>query len=150
MLQHGAVAAEVHVTLSKEAFGPDVTASLTLEQLGDLVAGSQWIHTAISNPVDKDGIVTVLGVDAAFEEDVESWNDAASLSSSWSHIVLQDSQGALSAFGANERAQCDVASWEDIVTFVARANFTVGVKTDGSVVTTVEGSSLDWHVLLWN
>jgi N,N'-diacetyllegionaminate synthase len=53
----GAVAAEVHVTLSKEAFGPDVTASLTLEQLGDLVAGSQWIHTAISNPVDKDGIV---------------------------------------------------------------------------------------------
>ena len=70
-------------------------------------------------------------------------------SSSWSHIVLQDSQGNLFAAGANGRNQCDVEKWEDIVTFTARANFTIGVKRDGSVLTTVKGHELDWNVMVW-
>jgi len=50
----GAEAAEVHITLSKEDFGPDVPASLTPDQLKDLVEGATWIHTALSHPVNKD------------------------------------------------------------------------------------------------
>ena len=50
----GAQAVEVHVTLSMEAFGPDVPASLTPEKLSDLVEGARWIHTAMIHPVDKD------------------------------------------------------------------------------------------------
>ncbi len=104
------------------------------------------MHTIL---ISKDGGVSVFGVSAAFEEDIESWSDVACASSSWSHIVLQDSQGNLFASGANERNQCDVTKWEEVLTFTARANFTVGVKQDGSVLTTVEGHTLDWKVMVW-
>ena len=50
----GAKLVEVHVTFSRQAFGPDVPASVTLEELAQLVRGVRFIGTALSNPVDKD------------------------------------------------------------------------------------------------
>lgn len=50
----GATIIEVHVTFSREMFGPDVPVSLTMEQLRHLVEGVRFIETALSNPVDKD------------------------------------------------------------------------------------------------
>jgi N-acetylneuraminate synthase len=45
---------EVHVTLSRYMFGPDVCASITIEDLTQLVQGIRYIECAINNPVDKD------------------------------------------------------------------------------------------------
>jgi N,N'-diacetyllegionaminate synthase len=45
---------EVHVTLSREMFGPDVAVSLTTQELRQLVDGIRFIEKAISNPVNKD------------------------------------------------------------------------------------------------
>ena len=45
---------EVHVTLSREMFGPDVVASLTTTELHQLVEGIRFIEKARANPVDKD------------------------------------------------------------------------------------------------
>jgi N-acetylneuraminate synthase len=50
----GASVLEVHVTLSREAFGPDVTSSLTTDELRQLVEGSRSIRTMLDHPVDKD------------------------------------------------------------------------------------------------
>jgi N-acetylneuraminate synthase len=50
----GADLVEVHVTLSREAFGPDVPASITTPELRQLVEGARFIRTAVDNPVDKD------------------------------------------------------------------------------------------------
>lgn len=50
----GADLIEVHVTLSREAFGPDVPASITTAELQQLVEGARFIRTALDNPVDKD------------------------------------------------------------------------------------------------
>jgi N-acetylneuraminate synthase len=44
---------EVHVTLSRRAFGPDVPASLLPEELKQLVDGIRDIETMRSHPVDK-------------------------------------------------------------------------------------------------
>jgi len=49
----GAKIIEVHVSLSEFGFGPDHTSSLNIESLKLLVEGSQFIHTALSHPVDK-------------------------------------------------------------------------------------------------
>jgi N,N'-diacetyllegionaminate synthase len=49
----GAEVLEVHVALSKEMFGPDVPASLTLPELSQLVEGSRNNETMISAPIDK-------------------------------------------------------------------------------------------------
>jgi N-acetylneuraminate synthase len=45
---------EVHVTFSREMFGPDVPASITTAELKQLVEGNRFIEKMIENPVDKD------------------------------------------------------------------------------------------------
>lgn len=47
---------EVHVTLSRQMFGPDVAASLTPSEFGDLVAGIRFIESMLNAPVNKDEI----------------------------------------------------------------------------------------------
>lgn len=50
----GAAMVEVHVTLSRDSFGPDVPVSLTPAELGQLVQGARFIEQALAHPVDKD------------------------------------------------------------------------------------------------
>ncbi len=50
----GASIIEVHVTFSKEMFGPDVPASLTIDELHELVKGVRFIEKMMNNPVDKE------------------------------------------------------------------------------------------------
>lgn len=45
---------EVHVTLSREMFSPDVPASITTAELRQLVEGVRFIEKMVSNPSDKD------------------------------------------------------------------------------------------------
>ncbi len=52
----GADALEVHVTLSREMPGPDVSASLTSGELRQLVQGIRAIETMMDHPVDKDAV----------------------------------------------------------------------------------------------
>jgi N,N'-diacetyllegionaminate synthase len=50
----GASLIEVHVTLSRYAFGPDVTSSVTVPELKQLVQGARLIETILAHPMDKD------------------------------------------------------------------------------------------------
>lgn len=50
----GAQVLEVHVTLSREMFGPDVKASVTTEELAALAEGLRWVERMNAAPVDKD------------------------------------------------------------------------------------------------
>ncbi|MEX2526776.1 MAG: N-acetylneuraminate synthase family protein [Gemmatimonadota bacterium] len=50
----GASAVEVHLTFHRQAFGPDVPASLTPEELSQLVADLDAVDRARSHPVSKD------------------------------------------------------------------------------------------------
>jgi N-acetylneuraminate synthase len=47
---------EVHVTLSREMFGPDVPASVTTTEFHQMVEGVRFIEQMQGNPVDKDAI----------------------------------------------------------------------------------------------
>jgi N-acetylneuraminate synthase len=51
---------EVHVTFSREMFGPDVSASITIQELSQLVEGIRFIEKATRNPVDKDTVTREL------------------------------------------------------------------------------------------
>ncbi|MGH7775161.1 MAG: N-acetylneuraminate synthase family protein [Candidatus Binatia bacterium] len=44
---------EIHVTLSREMFGPDVPASITTAELRQLVEGIRFIERMLANPADK-------------------------------------------------------------------------------------------------
>jgi N-acetylneuraminate synthase len=47
---------EVHVTMSREMFGPDVNSSVTTTEMRQLVDGVRFIEKMKSNPVDKEKI----------------------------------------------------------------------------------------------
>jgi len=49
----GAEVLEVHVTMSREMFGPDVIASVTTKELRKLVKGIRDIELMLANPVEK-------------------------------------------------------------------------------------------------
>jgi N-acetylneuraminate synthase len=56
----GASVVEVHVTLSRAMFGPDVPSSITLPELRQLVEGIRFIDRMLANPVDKDALAGEL------------------------------------------------------------------------------------------
>lgn len=56
----GAEVIEVHVTLSREMFGPDVSASVTTAELRQLVEGVRWIEAMLAHPVEKDAVADEL------------------------------------------------------------------------------------------
>ncbi len=56
----GAAVIEVHLTLSRDMFGPDVSASVTTGELKQLVDGIRFIEKMLANPVDKDATATEL------------------------------------------------------------------------------------------
>lgn len=51
---------EVHVTLSREMFGPDVQASITTSELRSLTDGVRYIGKMLDSPVNKDERATEL------------------------------------------------------------------------------------------
>lgn len=56
----GADVVEVHVTLSRRAFGPDQASSVTIDELAQLCRGSEFLRTARAHPVDKDAMAREL------------------------------------------------------------------------------------------
>lgn len=56
----GADMLEVHVTISRECFGPDVIASITTAELKQLVEGIRFIERAQAHPVDKEELAGEL------------------------------------------------------------------------------------------
>lgn len=49
----GADLIEVHVTMSRDMFGPDVSSSVTMEEMAQLTEGAKAIYTMRQNPVNK-------------------------------------------------------------------------------------------------
>lgn len=54
----GADVIEIHAALSREMFGPDVIASVTTDELKQLVEGVRFIERMNANPLDKDSLVS--------------------------------------------------------------------------------------------
>jgi N-acetylneuraminate synthase len=52
----GASVVEVHVTMSRGMFGPDVPASITMGELRQLVDGIRFVERMRANPIDKDAV----------------------------------------------------------------------------------------------
>jgi N,N'-diacetyllegionaminate synthase len=75
-VQLGAQVVEVHVTLSRRMFGPDVTASLTPEELAQLTEGARFVEAMLAHPVDKARLPEdVAGVRGIFMKSVTARAD---------------------------------------------------------------------------
>jgi N-acetylneuraminate synthase len=57
----GANLLEVHVVFSRDCFGPDVKASVTVSELGQLVEGVRFVERAMAHPLDKEQLAAGMG-----------------------------------------------------------------------------------------
>ncbi len=72
----GAEVLEVHLTLSREMFGPDVIASLTCEELRQLADGIRFIERMRASPLDKNALPeSVRGLRQIFMKSVVAARD---------------------------------------------------------------------------
>ncbi len=85
----GAEIVEVHVTFSKRAFGPDVSSSLTFEELALLCDGVAFLETARNHPVNKDEMARDLSpMRALFTKSVAMLRTRAE-----GHVLVLDDLG---------------------------------------------------------
>jgi N-acetylneuraminate synthase len=69
---------ELHVTLSREMFGPDVCASVTTAELKTVVDGVRYIERVRENPVDKNQVpASVKSIRGIFMKSVVARTDLA-------------------------------------------------------------------------
>ena len=67
---------EVHITLSREMFGPDVVASVTTDELRQLVDGVRFVEAMRANPLDKAALpASVTGLRSIFMKSVVAARD---------------------------------------------------------------------------
>jgi N,N'-diacetyllegionaminate synthase len=67
---------EVHVTLSREMFGPDVPVSVTTTELRQLIEGMRWIESMVEHPVNKNtSAEETAGIRALFTRSVVARSD---------------------------------------------------------------------------
>lgn len=100
----GAKMIEVHVSFSKECFGPDVPASLTTSELTQMVSGIRAVETSLNHPVAKDAMASELGgLRQMFQKSIfyqNSLDKGAVLTSS--NIAFRKPGTGISASRANE------------------------------------------------
>jgi N,N'-diacetyllegionaminate synthase len=72
----GAHLLELHVTFSRECFGPDVSSSVTTAELAELVRGVRFLERALAQPVDKDQAAAAMaGMRATFGKSIVAARD---------------------------------------------------------------------------
>ncbi len=82
----GASIVEVHIVFSRECFGPDVAASVTIDELAEFVRGIRFVEKMRTNPVDKDTIPEDLArLKTIFARSVVAARDLAA-----DHILSED------------------------------------------------------------
>ena len=70
-MARGADLIEVHVTLDRRMFGPDISSSITIEELKFMVAARNAFFQMLTNPVDKDALTAELaGVKSLFTKSI--------------------------------------------------------------------------------
>ena len=53
-----------------------------------------------------------------------------------SKTVISSVDGTVVAVGENDNGQCNVSSWRDIIAISAGNSFTLGLKSDGTIMST--------------
>ncbi len=56
----GAEMVEAHIVFSRDCFGPDTPASVTIDEMTTMVHGIRFVSEALANPVDKEAMATEL------------------------------------------------------------------------------------------
>ncbi len=104
-----------------------------LEEWTDIVSICSLGNTTVG--LRSDGTVVAKGAEKDIIEAVKGWSDVIALAKRGQLLGLR-SDGTVLATGENENGECEVGDWEHIVKVIADDRVSIGIKADGSVVTT--------------
>lgn len=117
-----------------------------------------WRHTVA---LTKDGKILMSGKGADYQlsvinQEQSRWNDIIAISAGGGrnneegHTLGLRSDGTVVAVGKNNRGQCNVEKWSDIVAISAGDFHSVGLKKDGTVVSTLEDEDSYKEIEKWS
>lgn len=130
------------------AQGIDGFGETNVDGWSDIIAvDASWQRTV---GLDRDGQVHITGVNsekflAEIDANREQWTDLVDVATGGStgkgnrgggHVVALRRDGTVVAAGDNHDGQCDVGEWKDVVAISAGDYHTVGLTSDGRVLTT--------------
>lgn len=98
----------------------------------DIVSVSVGDYILMGLKMDGTVVTASRHVDAP---DVSDWSDIIAIGAE-THLVGLKSDGTVVAAGNNQRGQCNVESWTDIIKISTGRNQTFGLKVDNTVVAT--------------
>jgi alpha-tubulin suppressor-like RCC1 family protein len=120
----------------------------------DIIAVSAGDYHTLG--LKADGTVVATGSNRAGQCDVSDWYNIIAISAGGVHSVGLKSDGTVVAIGMEgffddyeeggintNYNQCDVSHWKDIIMISAGMYSTIGLKSDGTIVTA--GSFSGWH-----
>lgn len=88
----------------------------------------------------------------AKQKNIECWNNVRknpTIAAGFNYTVAVKEDGTVAAAGDNEKGQCNVSSWNNIVSVVVGPNHTIGLKSDGTVVATGDNEDGQCNVSGW-
>ena len=122
----GAEILEFHVVFSREMFGPDAKASLTFEETKQLAEAVDAIHTAISQPIDKNNNTEFTALKSIFEKSLAlnkdlpkghevSFDDLEAKKPKGFGIAAADYQQIIGKTLKSDKLQWDFLNEEDLI-----------------------------------
>lgn len=109
------------------------------------------VHTAA---LAENGTVYATGYNHKGQCNVNTLMNAAgekrivAVAAGYVHTLALLEDGSVVACGSNSYGECNVSGWEDIVAIYAGTQFSAGLKMDGTVVVTGQGTS-GWDLSDW-
>ena len=79
------------------------------------------------------------GYKDSWERSRELWNEIVgnnTVAAGYDHIAAITADGTVVAHGDNDNNQCEVENWTDVISVSVGSNRTVGLKNDGTVIST--------------
>lgn len=124
-MAQGANLVEVHVTLHKKMFGPDVSVSLTFDELELLSKAAKAFHTMAKNPVDKnrmsremEGMRKLFNKSVALKQPLKAGTklsqDMLTTKKPGTGIPAQDLEKCIGKVLKHDVSHDRVLTWEDI------------------------------------
>lgn len=135
---------------------------MNVDDWHDIIAISTgWRLTA---GLDSTGQIHVAGYNAQnilddINANIDEWSDIVAISAGGGrigingergHVVALKQDGTVVAAGDNGRGQCNVQGWSNIIAVSAGAYHTVGLTSDGTVVTTQTDDTITREIAFWN
>lgn len=134
------------------AAGNKVNGECDVDGWSNIIAISAGdVHTVA---LSRYGTVYAAGYNHKGQCDVENLMNAAgqkqivAIAAGYVHTLALLEDGRVVACGGNSYGECNVSGWRDIVAIYAGTQFSAGLKADGTVVVTGQGTSA-WNLSGW-